>query len=165
MLDYMDELIAMDTVSDPPLFFWLWHFNDFVNQTGLGDEVPFNEKLASFLKVQVFKDLYEKEIILDDEGNIVTSRGYYFMDNISSDVRDQIDALYEQRNVTIQQPINQGKAEYPFFSYNANFNIWEFFSRCGKLLNMGKVNVLAQRSPWAHCLMLFSQYPNLWEPQ
>ena len=89
------------------------------------------------------------------------------MDNISSDVRDQIDALYEQRDVTIQQPINQGKAEYeyPFFSYNANFNIWEFFSRCGKLLNMGKVNVLAQRSPWAHCLMLFSQYPNLWEPQ
>ena len=79
----MDELIAMDTVSDPPLFFWLWHFNDFVNQTGLGDEVPFNEKLASFLKVQVFKDLYEKEIILDDEGNIVTSRGYYFMDNAS----------------------------------------------------------------------------------
>jgi hypothetical protein len=133
MLEYMKEMSELDSVREAPKFFWLWHFNEFLNQTGLGDEVPFNEKLATFLDIQIFHDLYGKEISLDDEGNIVASRGYYFMDDVSLNVRDQIDALSEQSDAMARQPINQGKSssDYPFMSYSGVFNIWEFYSRCG----------------------------------
>lgn len=134
MLDYMKDMSELNSVREAPKYFWLWHFNEFLNQTGLGDEVPFNEKLASFLDVQIFQDLYGKEIILDDEGNILASRGFYFMDNVGVSVKDQVDALFEQQDAIARQPINQGTTakEYPFISYNGIFNIWEFYSRCGK---------------------------------
>ena len=133
MLEYMKEMSELDSVREAPKFFWLWHFNEFLNQTGLGDEVPFNEKLATFLDIQIFHDLYGKEIRLDDEGNIVSSRGYYFMDDVGLPVRDQIDALSEQSDAMARQPINQGKSssDFPFISYNGIFNVWEFYSRCG----------------------------------
>jgi len=131
MLSFMEDLLAMNSVLYRPEFFWLWHFNDYVNLTAKDDE-PFSDQLASFLEIQEFHDLYGKQIILDDDGNIITSRGYYSMDGVDFEVvQSPIDALIEQREVTAAQPINQGKADMPFFSYSILFNGWEFLARCG----------------------------------
>jgi len=132
MESFMNDLAAMDSVSEAPRFFWVYHFNEFLNRTvGITDDLSFNDQIAAFLDYPITRDLYEKDIVLDEEGNIVESRGYLFMDNVDmSSVGDQIKALDEQLVVTEAQPINEGRDRFAFFLYGGLFNTWAFYSVC-----------------------------------
>jgi hypothetical protein len=83
----------------------------------------------AFLAVPEYKDLFRDDIVRNKNGDIVSSRVRLNMDNVSiEDIAEQIDALDDQREVSAAQPINQGQAEYKFFTYDAVYNIWEFYA-------------------------------------
>ena len=113
MEKYVSDLVALDEVVDPPPFFWLQDFKNFTNTS-----VPFNQQLDLFLADPVYRELYTDEISRDENGNIIASRCELFMDNVNfNDVKQQIDALENQRTVTASQGINQDKKDWPFFTY------------------------------------------------
>jgi Niemann-Pick C1 protein len=68
-------------------------------------------------------------MVLNANGDLTASRVTIFMENISAeDVTDQINALKNQRRITAAQPINQGKSDWDFFTFDGTYYIWEFFS-------------------------------------
>lgn len=129
MLVYVDELANMSTVAGLPELFWLRDFQSFVNETdGLAD-VDFPEQIAQFLADPVYQDTYADDILLDDQGSILTSRVAIYMDSVDvEDVREQMDALDEEVAVTSRQPVNRGQDQWSFFSYDGVYNIWEFYA-------------------------------------
>lgn len=51
------------------------------------------------------------------------------MDNITiGEIREEMQALKDQRSVTKSQPINKGKSDWPFFTLDSIiYPIWEFY--------------------------------------
>jgi len=128
MKQYVSELISMKTVAQEPDAFWLVDLEQHVADKGLED-LEFPDQLADFLAVPINKQLYSKNIVMDTTGNIIESRVEIAFDNLDlNDVRDQIKALQDQLRISESQPINQGKANWAFFTYHANYNIWEFYA-------------------------------------
>jgi Niemann-Pick C1 protein len=92
-------------------------------------QLDFNDQVDAFLADPVYGDLHRDNIVRDEAGTITTSRCVVNMDNVDlEDVNLQIDALEDQRKVTKVQPINQGKKDWSFFTYDGVYNIWEFYS-------------------------------------
>ena len=126
METYIADLQSIDSIVKPPERFWLWDFRTFTE--GL-DNSSFEEQLELFLADPVYGELYRDDIVLDGQGSIVTSRVKMYMDNIDlEDVEDQIQALEDQRTVTQRQPVNRGKDNWSFFTYDGIYNIWEFYA-------------------------------------
>lgn len=152
MLNYLEDLITMEAVAVPPEFFWLWDFRSFLNETEDFSKYAFSEQIAAFLSVPINYDLYHEDIVLGNDGNVIESRGYIFLDNVDfRDVDDQINALEEQRSVTKAQPINQGRGELAFFCYGNEFNVWEFFLRSGTFVfRMCRHPVLGHIISWTY---------------
>lgn len=119
MEKYVNDLVAMESIEEQPDFFWLRDFQVYVNQTKGADDLPFFLQVELFLSEPLYFDLYNDEIIRDEFGNIVSSRTYAFMNNVDYKiVNQQIDALQEQLDVTKAQPINQGREEFAFFTFD-----------------------------------------------
>jgi len=129
MDDYINELVDIDAIVEQPDRFWLRDFKVHVNVTqGLAD-LDFNSQMDAFLAHPVYGDLYRKQIVRDSSGDIVASRCMIYMDNVSEeDVKEQIDALEDQRDVTSSQQVNKGRDDWSFFTYDGIYNIWEFYS-------------------------------------
>lgn len=128
MKNYVNELVTIDAISEGPPFFWLRDFESFVDRTELED-LPFRTQLSLFLDVREYKELYEEDIILDSNGDIVTSRTLFYMDNVDlQDADSQVDALLDQRSVSERQPVNQGQEDWAFFTYESIYNIFEFYA-------------------------------------
>ena len=84
--------------------------------------------MICFLSDPVNFDLYGTNIVRDEQGTITASRVRLHFENVDEeDVKEQIDTLKEQRDITARQPINVGLTDYSFFNYDNNYNIWEFF--------------------------------------
>jgi Niemann-Pick C1 protein len=131
MESYVNELVSISAIEEQPSFFWLRDFQLYRNETGLTNtnNTMFASQVQSFLSTDVFAALYQDDIVLDDTGNIVTSRVRLNMDNVDlEDVNEQIKALDDQAAVTAAQPVNQQGADWSFFSYDSIFNIWEFYA-------------------------------------
>ena len=131
MEDYVNDLVAMDAVEEQPEFFWLRDFNQFLRDNADNvTDLTFNEQVDLFLSDPVTFDLYGADIVRNEAGNITASRVQLHFDNVDEEnVREQMDTLGEQRDITARQPINRGLSDWAFFNYDQNYNIWEFFSR------------------------------------
>jgi len=129
MEKYVNDLVTMDSVEQQPERFWLRHFKQAVAAYPGAANYTFNEQIERFIKEPIFARMYGNDIVFDDEWNIVTSRLFIQLDNVDlNSVQNQIDTILDQRAVTQAQPVNRGKKEFSFFTYDNLYNIWEFFS-------------------------------------
>lgn len=131
MQAYVDDLVAMDAVEDEPEFFWLRDFKAFVHDNK--DQTAgliFNEQVDLFLSNLTFYDLYGSDIVRDNEGFITASRVEINFVNVNEeDVKEQMETLEEQRDITARQPINSGSGDGKFFNYDSIYNIWAFYDQ------------------------------------
>jgi len=126
MLQYIDELVSIQSIEVGPAHFWLSHFQAFV-ANGETTATDFKTQMDDFLSIPVNQELYARHIHRNEDGIVVQSRTRIHMDNLDLDmVRDQIKALADQRAVSARQPINQEKDDWSFFTYDPVFNVWEF---------------------------------------
>lgn len=88
-----------------------------------GSNYTFEEKLATLLNIPGVRDIYGEDIVLDNEGRIVSSRCYIFIRHLDlKDINDQIEMLQDQYEVTLDQPINQlpgNEGDPPFFTFDS----------------------------------------------
>lgn len=126
---YIHDLVEIDAVLNPPEFFWLRDFRRFINETIASEStLSWNEMLDLFLEDPVHANMHRDNIVRDKLGNIITSRCFIDMDNINwEEVKPQIKALEDQHKVTEAQAINQGRKDWAFFTYDAIYDIWEFY--------------------------------------
>jgi Niemann-Pick C1 protein len=131
MESYISDLVSMvDSILEPPGFFWLRDFKVFVNNSEDSlAQLDFYDQVQAFLNDTVYSELYRDDIVTDRDGTITASRCRIDMDHIDlEDIKQQIDALEEQRKVTKMQPINQGQKDWAFFTFEGIYNIWEFYA-------------------------------------
>lgn len=127
MEKYIDEIATLESVEEPPEEFWLRDFKVF-NGTLSDTDRPanFDDQVKLFLSDPGYSDMYSDHIAFNDNGEITASRCRVYMDNVDwYHVKDQIDALKEQRALSRSQPINKGISEWRFFMYFEMFDIWE----------------------------------------
>ena len=128
MQEYVNRIVDLEAISNPPAFFWLKDFKEFVDDMSL-HSLNFTQQINNFLTNSTFKKLYRNQIVFDGDNSILTSRTQVYMDKIDTvDVTSQIDALNAQRLVSKTQQINQGRDDWAFFTFTTNFYIWEFNS-------------------------------------
>jgi len=133
MEKYINDLVEIEAIDgQQPSFFWLRDFRSFVADEGLTGDT-FNAQVDAFLSNLVFGELYSDHIVRGADGTITASRVAIPMDNVDiQDVREQINALEDQRRVSEAQPVNQGQSEFRFFTYEGTYNIWEFYAVSAK---------------------------------
>jgi Niemann-Pick C1 protein len=133
METYINDLVVMvDAILEPPGFFWLRDFKIFIMNLTEDDplaQLDFYDQVQAFLADDVYGELYRDDIVTDRDKTITASRCRIDMDNIDlEDVKQQIDALEEQRKVTRAQNINQGRKDWAFFTFDGIYNLWEFYA-------------------------------------
>lgn len=146
METFINELVAdVESIDNKqPDFCWFRDFDKFVTE-GARDSQDFSQQLDAFLSNDVYSQLYKNDIVLSKDGSITTSRCFISMDEVDlEDVKVQIRALEEQQTVTERQPINMGKSEFSFFTYEPSksfatrkpvtnhfvaYNIWGFYAK------------------------------------
>lgn len=127
MKDYVDDLVALDTIPSYPTFFWLIDFEAFVQEDpDKFGTMSFNDQLDAFLGVPANRFLYGPDIVRDEvTGDIETSRVRVYMDNLDLGVvSEEVDALEGLSAVAKAQEVNQGQDEYAFFTYDYIYQIW-----------------------------------------
>ncbi|CAB9526307.1 Pick C1-like protein 1 [Seminavis robusta] len=99
------------------------------NQGHLLDKLTPNQVLDLVLAHPIGKLLYEPHIRRDpNTGNVIISRCKVTIENLDySSVKDRVNLLNAQNEVTETHPINQGADEYRAFLYKDLFHLWEFF--------------------------------------
>ena len=133
MKAFVDDLVTIEAVPSYPPFFWLNHFEIFVqaNNATVG-YLPFNDQLDEFFAVPEYDILYNKHIAQDPTtGSILTSRVSMSMNNVDiGKVEDVVNAFKDQSCVTDAQEVNRGKDDYPFLftimSSSSGHSIWPF---------------------------------------
>ncbi|CAB9502757.1 Protein patched homolog 1 [Seminavis robusta] len=94
--------------------------------------MTFNEKLDFALSDKILREVYGQDIIRDDEGNILASRCFLFLQDLDlKDVEAQIDMLFDQRSVSESQPVNQQihhQHDWAFFAHDELFGYWEAYA-------------------------------------
>jgi len=131
MEDYIRDLASMSAISEPPKYFWLWHFRAFLTYDDRLMEMDFNTQIDVFLSVPPFRLLYGDHIVRDlDTGDVIASRCPIYMDNVDLDlVQSQVDAWVDQREVTTMQQVNQEGSDEKFFFIEPDYMyIWEVYS-------------------------------------
>eukprot|EP00549_Striatella_unipunctata_P007214 CAMPEP_0118691254 /NCGR_PEP_ID=MMETSP0800-20121206/10574_1 /TAXON_ID=210618 ORGANISM="Striatella unipunctata, Strain CCMP2910" /NCGR_SAMPLE_ID=MMETSP0800 /ASSEMBLY_ACC=CAM_ASM_000638 /LENGTH=867 /DNA_ID=CAMNT_0006589005 /DNA_START=310 /DNA_END=2913 /DNA_ORIENTATION=- len=129
MTKYVNELEKLKQVSEGPVFFWLYDFKDWLSDKPDIQSVPFEEQLDKFLEIPSYNLLYGNDIVRNEDGVMTASRTQIYMDLIDGDlVTEQIDALFDQRDITKTQPANEGEKEWKFFTWMNEYYIWEFYS-------------------------------------
>jgi len=127
MQEYVNELVNMKQVTNKPLFFWLRDFKKFVASNGT-DSIMFAEQLDDFLADSTYSQMYKNDIVRAEDGSIITSRTRLFMDQVTADVKSQIDAIEDQRDVSASQPLNQNVEDWAFFTFDDLYYIWQFYA-------------------------------------
>jgi len=127
MQKYVDDLVNMTHVTNPPTFFWLRDFKKFVASNST-DSLKFTDQLDSFLANSIFSQLYKNDIARAEDGSIITSRLSLYLDRVTHEVTNQIDAFEDQRDVSASQPLNQNVEDWVFFTYESIYNIWQFYA-------------------------------------
>ena len=130
MEDYINALVNMEQIDNQPSFFWLRDFNKYVEDNEDLQSLSFDEQFDVFFNDPVYNNIYADDIVVDkDTGKILESRVSLFMNNLEDDiVTELIDALEEQRAVTLDQPINDNKSDWSFFTFSDQYLIWQFYS-------------------------------------
>jgi Niemann-Pick C1 protein len=156
METFVNELVTIDAISDQPLFFWLRDFRFFVsNSSDALATLEFPAQLDAFLDDPVYYQLYHDRIVRDQQtGMIATSRVAMRMDNVDEDqVKELIKALNDQRSISDAQPVNAGLSDYRFFTYDANYRIWQFYAQAGQEVISNTLSSIAAMTGIALLLM------------
>lgn len=128
MLSYVDELVGIDAITEPPFRFWLVDYLEYVGNSNSADlqDLPFIDSLYLFLQDSEH-DFWE-DLLFDATGQqLVASRTQVNMDNVNVNMLSTgLKALEEQREVTRAQPVNQGTDDWAFFTFDELFLLWEF---------------------------------------
>jgi predicted RND superfamily exporter protein len=135
MLQFVDDLVGIQAIVEEPEFFWLRDFRTYVSSFNTSDidGQPFNAQVDRFLSDPSYYELYHEDIVRDDAGTILASRCTLYMDRVDmKDVKNQTQALREQGDVSVAQPINQNSHTLKFFTYDGNYNIWQFYYQSSK---------------------------------
>jgi Niemann-Pick C1 protein len=123
---YVNDLVAIDWISDQPVDFWLRDYNKYVaeNENDLRG-LTFNETIHMFVDDPKYDN--GGSIMFDINGNIHASRTRVGMDRVNqSQVYDMLAALKDQRQVGSEQPINHGGGDWAFFTFSHVYYLWEF---------------------------------------
>jgi len=127
MISYVEDIVNIDSISDPPFRFWLVDYQEYVaNNPTDTEDLPFIDRLLQFLEESDYD--FWGDMMFDKTGTkLVASRTQVNMDNVDPIMLDTgIAALEEQRAVSRAQPINQGSDEFAFFTYDEIYLLWEF---------------------------------------
>lgn len=117
--------------------------------------LEFNEQVKLFLSQPGYNEMYSDHIAFNDKGEVTASRCLVYMDNVDwYNLKNQIDALNEQRDLSGSQPINQGHSEWRFFMYFYAYDLWELY----------RVSVLNFRKPPPLVLLLSRASLSFWCP-
>lgn len=128
MEQYVNDLVDLEQILHQPPFFWLREFKVFVNSTDYLQELSFEDQIDAFLNISTYKSMYGGDIVRSEDKNVTASRTKIYMDNFDWDViKEQTKALSDQRHVTENQLINKGTPDWPFFSFDETYYIWEFY--------------------------------------
>jgi hypothetical protein len=121
MEKYVDDLVELDEISEPPVFFWFRDFKVF-NETDAVKDLTFNEQVAAFLQDPIYGPMYAEHMVLGETGDLIESRTILEMDNVEQDnVKQAMNALENQRRVSASQPINQGASDWYFFTFDGRY--------------------------------------------
>merc|ERR1719330_142907 len=119
----------MKQIDYQPTSFWLRDFKKYVNESDDLKGRSFYEQFETFYSEPIYNTLYKDDIVLDENGKISSSRTTVYMNTVDTgEVKELIAVLEDQREVSAIQPINNGKAEWPFFTFYTEYLIWEFYS-------------------------------------
>ena len=124
----------MPQIGEPPPFFWVRDFENLAESdqaAGLGlGNLTFNEQLDLALDIPEIRQVFAEDIIRDKKsGNITASRTFLFLREIDmKDIQDQMNMLMDQREITKAQPINEGKSELAFFTFDDLYFFWEHYA-------------------------------------
>jgi hypothetical protein len=126
MEKFVDDVVAIDAITDPPFKFWLSDYKDFVGENEeLVRGLAFNDTVRLFLEDPRYD--YDDSITVDENYNIKASRTQVHMDKINpTEIVDGLKALKDQRKVSSEQPINQNGGELKFFTFEPRYQLWEF---------------------------------------
>lgn len=129
MEDYVNDLANLtEYFAGQPSNFWLRDFRSYLNTSQDLQYMTFEEQVEQFLLDPVYSQMYKDDIARNGNGIMTTSRTWMGLDNVDYDiVTEQIDALVAQREVSAEQPVNQGQSEWPFFTFAGDYFIWEFY--------------------------------------
>lgn len=99
-------------------------------------DYTFEEKMQIVLSIPGVQDVYGEDIVQDPETlEITASRCHIFLRHLElNDIKEQIEMLHDQHKITSEQPINQGKDDFPFFSFDDLFYYWQLVSVSNLLL-------------------------------
>jgi hypothetical protein len=129
MLDFITDLSEIAAIDEAPPFCWFRDFQKFEEEyadtiASVGD-LSFNQKLDFALSDPTIKEVYGNDIVRDENGNITASRCWLFMKHLDmQDVQAQTDMLLDQRDITMNNPVNVGREEPAFFSFDIYYIIW-----------------------------------------
>ena len=129
MLDFITELSEIAAIDEAPPFCWFRDFQKFEVEyadtiASVGD-LSFSQKLDFALSDPTMKEVYGNDIVRDEHGNITASRCWLFMKHLDmQDVQAQTDMLLDQRDITMNYPVNVGRQEPAFFSFDIWYIIW-----------------------------------------
>ncbi|KAL3932659.1 MAG: hypothetical protein SGBAC_010745 [Bacillariaceae sp.] len=147
MVEYVNGLVKLREVSEPPEFFWVRDFEIFGSSDQLiatllaslpgasGNystfatssatvaqamtQMTFEQQLDLFMAVPVYQQLYHTSIARDGNGKILASRTRIRMTELDQhSVTEQVDALENQRLISEAQAINS----------NSEPEDWKFFT-------------------------------------
>ena len=144
MDNFINEISNTTVFNGQPERCWLRDFEEFIAQATMVDE-PFNVQLEAFLQDEVYYALYQSHIVLDPDGNITASRCQTVMKDLDfEDVKSQISALKSQEGISLRQPANFEQEELKLFTYDQNYNIFEFFTRSPREVSTcGTVSIIS----------------------
>jgi len=129
MRDYVDELAALPQIGEDAPFCWVRDFENLMDEYpeyAFLQNLTFSQQLRAALSNPTIREVYGEDIVINEyTGEIDASRCLLFLRNVDlTDVKDQIDTLMGQRDVTLRQPINKGHEDLPFFAFDTIFFYW-----------------------------------------
>lgn len=152
MEEFVNELVTIDAIVEQPQFFWLRDFRSFVFNSNVSSsnsmamsEWPFSLQIAAFLTEPIYQELYGDHIVRNSTtGEITTSRCVIYMDNVDQEnIKDVVKALNDQNAISEKQPVNEGTDDYSFFTYDGNYNIWQFYAQSAREVASNTITSIA----------------------
>ena len=136
MRDYVDELAALPQIGEDAPFCWVRDFPTIEERFPQYSEflhlnLTFAQQLRAALANPTIREIYGEDIVIDDDsGEITASRCLLFLRNLDlTVVKDQIDMLEGQFDITLRQPINEDGEEPKFFSFDKIMFYWELYAQ------------------------------------
>lgn len=126
MYAFVDELVAMPTAGRYPFDFWLEEFDQFVVDANITESLPFEKQIALFLSEETY-EIHKENIVLGDSGVMLASRTLLAYDNHDyEDIKETIDALNMQEDISANQPVNKGRKDWAFFTWAGEWHVLQY---------------------------------------